>query len=158
VRIAMDAIAVLKKDHQEAESLFKGFERTPKKQKRSRKRIAKKIVEELSRHADLEEQIFYPAVQEATKKDEQVFKALEEHELVKKLMEELEKMEPDQERFEAKVVVLIDQVRAHVKEEERVLFPMVRRALKPPQLKDLGERLEEGKKALRKPTTYLKKK
>lgn len=153
----MDAIAVLKKDHQEAESLFKEFERSPKKQKRGRARIVKKILGELSGHADLEEQIFYPAVQEATKQDDPVFKAMEEHELVKKLMQELEKMEPDQERFEAKVGVLIAQVRAHVKEEERVLFPMVRRALKPPQLKDLGERLEEGKKAMRKPTTYLKK-
>jgi hemerythrin-like domain-containing protein len=153
----MDAIAILKKDHQEAESLFKEFERTPKKQKRSRKRIVKKIVEELSRHADLEEQIFYPAVQEATKKDAPVLKALEEHGLVKQLMQDLEKMEPEQERFEAKVVVLIAQIRAHVKEEERVLFPMVRQALKRPQLEQLGERLEEGKKALRKPTKYLKR-
>ena len=153
----MDAIAVLKKDHQEAEALFKEFERTPKKQKSGRKRVVKKILKELSEHADLEEQIFYPAVQETTKKDEPVFEALEEHELLKKLMQDLEKMDPEQERFEAKVVVLISQVRAHVKEEERVLFPMVRRALKPPQLKDLGERIEEGKKALRKPTKYLKK-
>jgi len=151
----MDAIAVLKKDHQEAESLFREFERTSKKQKRSRKGLVTKIVEELSRHADLEEQIFYPAVQEATKKDAPVLKALEEHELVKQLMQDLEKMDPDQERFDAKVALLIAQIRVHVKEEERVLFPMVRQALKRSQLEQLGERLDEGKKALRKPTRYL---
>jgi hemerythrin-like domain-containing protein len=151
----MDCITMLKKDHQKAESLFKEFERSPKSQKRARKRIVKNIVQELARHADLEEQIFYPAVKEATKKDGPVLQALEEHELVKQLLQDLEKMEPEQERFEAKVVVLISQIRAHVKEEERVLFPMVRRALKQPQLNELGERLEEGKKALRKPTKYL---
>jgi hemerythrin-like domain-containing protein len=151
----MDCITMLKKDHQKAESLFKEFERSPKSQKRARRRIVKNIVQELARHADLEEQIFYPAVKEATKKDGPVLQALEEHELVKQLLQDLEKMEPEQERFEAKVVVLISQIRAHVKEEERVLFPMVRRALKQPQLNELGERLEEGKKALRKPTKYL---
>src|SRR5437764_9056427 len=151
----MDAIAVLKKDHQEAESLFKQFERAPKNRKKARKRIVKEIVEELSHHADLEEQIFYPAVQEATKKAEPVEEAFEEHELVKKLLKELMQMEPDQDRFDAKVAVLIAHTRAHVKKEERVLFPMLRRGLKRSQLDDLGTRLEEGKKALRKPRDYL---
>src|SRR5438045_9646378 len=122
----MDAIAVLKKDHQEAESLFKQFERAPKNRKKARKRIVKEIVEELSRHADLEEQVFYPAVQEATKKEEPVSEALEEHALLKNMLKELAKVKPDQEQFEAKDSVLIAQPRAHRTQDELKLFTQLR--------------------------------
>jgi hemerythrin-like domain-containing protein len=152
----MDAIAFLKQEHKTIEALFGRFERAPKKQKRARKKTMTKIVEELASHADLEEQIFYPIVHETTKEADPILKAMEEHDLVKGLMSELSKMEPEEDRFEAKSAVLLENSRHHIKEEERTLLPMIRRALKKGQLDELGSRLEEAKKAMRKPKDYLK--
>lgn len=152
----MDAISLLKRDHKKVESLFKEFEQAGKKAKSTRKRIVKKIVKELSLHAALEEQLFYPVVQEAAKANELALRAMEQHELVKVLLGQLDTMSPDEDRFQARVTVLIENVRAHVKEEETQMFPKIRNALTPDQLKRLGERLEEGKKAMGSPKDYLK--
>jgi len=152
----MDAIQLLRKDHRAVEKLFKDFERTGPKAKHTRKRLVKKMVEELSLHAQLEEQLFYPAVQEATKESDPVLKAMEEHDLVKVLLEQLQTMSPEEDRFDAKVAVLMQNVREHVEEEEREIFPKLREALKRAQLEELGTRLEEGKKAIQSPKDYLK--
>ena len=102
----MDAIALLKRDHRRVETLFDKFERTSKKGAKGRKKLVRKIVDELSLHADIEEQLCYPAVQEVTKEDGPVFVAIEEHEVVKSLLRQLETMEPEEERFDAKMTVL----------------------------------------------------
>lgn len=151
----MDATQALKRDHRTIEALFKKFEQSGRSAKRRKKKLVEQIVEELSRHADIEEQVFYPAVRQATGDHELVFEALEEHDLVKPLLEGLQKMEPDEERFEAKVAVLMEAVRHHVKEEEREMLPAIRRALTKDQLEELGQRIVEGKKALKEPEDYL---
>jgi len=97
------------------ESLFKEFERAGEKAHHTKKRLVKKMIKALSLHADLEEQVFYPAVQEAAKEKELVLKAMEEHDLVKSLLQQLEKMSPEEDRFQPKVTVLIQNVREHVK-------------------------------------------
>ena len=153
---AKDAIAVLKQDHRAIESLFKEFERTGEKEKRRRKKLVKQIVEELSMHAQIEEQVFYPEVLGTAKEKELTHKAQEEHDLIKVLLEQLKTMTPEEERFSSKVSVLIDLVRRHVREEERVMFPKVRKALTTVQLQDLGTRLEEGRKAIQSPRDYLR--
>jgi hemerythrin superfamily protein len=152
----MDAIQLLRKDHRTVEKLFKDFEKTGAKAKHTRKRLVKKMVEELSLHAQLEEQLFYPAVQEATKESDAVLKAMEEHDLVKVLLQQLQTMSPEEDRFDAKVAVLMQNVREHVEEEEGEIFPKLREALKRAQLEELGTRLEEGKKAIQSPKDYLK--
>jgi hemerythrin superfamily protein len=152
----MDAIQLLKQDHRAVESLFKEFEQAGEKAQLKKKRLVKKMIEELSLHADLEEQVFYPAVQEAAKENELVLKAMEEHDLVKSLMQQLEKMSPEEDRFQPKVTVLIENVREHVKEEEGEMFPKLKEALKPAQLQELGHRMEEGKKAIQNPKDYLR--
>jgi hemerythrin superfamily protein len=152
----MDAIQLLKQDHRAVESLFKEFEQAGEKAQLKKKRLVKKMIEELSLHADLEEQVFYPAVQEAAKENELVLKAMEEHDLVKSLMQQLEKLSPEEDRFQPKVTVLIENVREHVKEEEGEMFPKLKEALKPAQLQELGHRMEEGKKAIQNPKDYLK--
>jgi hemerythrin superfamily protein len=150
-----DAIAVLKQDHREIERLFKEFERAREKEQRKKKKLVKQIIEQLSMHAQIEEQIFYPQLQETAKENELALRAMEEHDLVKVLLGQLETMTPEEERFQSKVTVLIELVREHVKGEEGQLFPKVREALTPIQLKDLGTRLEEGKKAIQSPRDYL---
>ena len=151
-----DAIALLKEDHRNVEELFKEIEQLPEKQKTKRKRLVKKAIDELSLHADVEEQIFYPAVQDAAKEQDLVLEAVEEHELAKTLMQQLQRMESDDEHLKPKAMVLIKTVRAHVKEEESQMFPKIKGALTRDQLKELGQRIEEGKKAIRNPKDYLR--
>jgi hemerythrin superfamily protein len=141
----MDAITLLKQDHKAVEKLFKQFEKTtaPAEQRK----LATRIVKELSVHAAIEEMVFYPAVRERVPKAEDtVLESLEEHYIVKWVLNELEDMKPNHERFKAKMTVLIENVRHHVEEEESELFPDVRKAIKRKELAELGEALEKAKK------------
>jgi hemerythrin superfamily protein len=153
----MDPTKFLEKDHRAVETLFKKFERAPQKEPRAKRKILDQIIEELSLHATLEEQVFYPAVRAATGEDDLVLESIEEHDLVKGLLQQLEKMQPEEERFEAKASVLFENVRHHVKEEEGEMFPKVRKALAARELEELGERVREGKEAIRDPKSYLRK-
>jgi hemerythrin superfamily protein len=142
----MDALALLKKDHQAVEKLFARFEKRPGKE------IADRFVRELSVHAAIEEQLFYPAVRSAAEaqgleeaKDE-VLEALEEHHVAKWVLSEIEGLDEDDERFEAKCKVLIESVRHHVKEEEGPLFRFARRLFRRDQLEGLGKLLQKAKK------------
>jgi hemerythrin superfamily protein len=142
----MDALALLKRDHQTVEKLFSRFEKKPSKE------IADRFVRELSVHAAIEEQLFYPAVRqlaEAEEMDEakqKVLEALEEHHVAKWVLSEIEDLDADDERFEAKCMVLIESVRHHVKEEEGPLFRLVRRLFKRDQLAELGKLMQKAKK------------
>jgi len=90
------------------------------------------VIRELCNHASVEEQLFYPAVKERSERlKELVLEALEEHYVAKWLLSELEKMDADNERLDAKMSVLIESVRHHVREEEGELFPEVRKAMEP---------------------------
>jgi len=140
----MDAITLLREDHRKVEKLFKEFEKAGPRAGKTKAKLVDKIIEELSVHAAIEEQIFYPAVQNADK--DMVLESLEEHHIVKWVLSELQGLTPKDERFDAKVTVLIENVRHHVKEEQDELFPEVRALLTRKQLVDLGEALAEVKK------------
>jgi hemerythrin superfamily protein len=140
----VDAIALLKADHQEVERLFRAFERAGDRARTTKADLVHKIVRDLSLHAALEEQDFYPVVRaEMVEASDYVLDSLEEHHVVKWLCAELDGMRPDHERFDAKVRVLIENVRYHVMGEERELFPAVRAALGTARLRELGRRLEQ---------------
>ncbi len=144
----MDGITLLRQDHKTVEGLFKRFERAGDGASESKRDLVDRIIEELSVHAVIEEQVFYPAVREAVPDAEPtVLEALEEHHIVKWTLSELEGMAPDQERFDPKVTVLIESVRHHVEEEEGELFPEVRKALGRKRLAEIGEAMEKAKKA-----------
>lgn len=144
----MDAIALLKSDHKTVEALFRRFEQAGRNAKKLKRKLADQMIRELAIHAVIEEQVFYPAVRnKAAKLEDEVLEALEEHHVAKWLLKELENLPPDAERFEAKVKVLIENVRTHVKEEERGLFPQVRKAFTPAELKEMAEALTLAKKA-----------
>ena len=144
----MDALAMLREDHREAKRLFKRFEGAGDRAHKTKRKVADEIIRELSIHAAVEEQVFYPTVRErAGETEEMVLEALEEHHIVKTTLSELEKMDPKDERFDAKVSVLIESVRHHMKEEEEDLFKRVRKAFKPAELRELGDLMEEAKAA-----------
>jgi hemerythrin superfamily protein len=142
----MDAISLLTDDHRTVEQLFKRFEKTSDRATVERRRIVDEIIRELSIHAEIEETIFYPAVRESVPpSEEMVLESLEEHHVVKWVLSELDGMPADAERFEAKVTVLIENVRHHVEEEESELFPKVRRALSRTALDEMGEAMARAK-------------
>jgi hemerythrin superfamily protein len=142
-----DAITLLKDDHRSVEKLFKLFEQAGPKALKTKARLVDGMVRELTVHASIEEQIFYPRVRrDAQDLDADVLEALEEHHVVKWLISELDGLDPSAERFEAKVTVLIESVRHHVKEEEGSLFPAVRKAFGRPALVAMGDALAAAKK------------
>jgi hemerythrin superfamily protein len=143
----MNAITLLRADHKTVKALFKQFEQLGENAKSEKKRIVERIIKELAVHAAIEEQVLYPAARKAVPDgEENVLEALEEHHIVKWTLSELEKMSPDAERFDAKVSVLIENVRHHIEEEEGELFPKIREALGRKDLEALGASLEAAKK------------
>jgi hemerythrin superfamily protein len=143
-----DAIVLLKNDHKEVEKLFKQFEKLGPNASSTKRKVVDRIIEELSRHASIEEMHFYPTVREQAKDlEDQVLEGLEEHHIVKWTLSELQDLDPENERFDAKVTVLIESVRHHVEEEEGQMFPLVREAMGRKALQELGGTLEEAKKS-----------
>jgi hemerythrin-like domain-containing protein len=144
----MDAITLLKNDHKTLEGLFKKFEKTGEGAKKAQRDLADKILEELSIHMAIEEQIFYPAVREALEEEEDtILEAIEEHRVGKFLLIEIDATDPEDERFHAKVTVLIETTRHHVEEEEKELFPEVRKAIGRKRMNEIGDAMVEAKKS-----------
>jgi hemerythrin superfamily protein len=142
-----DAIALLRSDHRAVEKLFKGFERAGDTAYRTKRKLVDDIIRELSVHAAIEEQFLYPAVRrELSQAEDDALEAIEEHHVAKWILSELEPMDPKDERFDAKVTVLIESVRHHVREEEHTLFPKIRAAMSRKDLLELGAQLAEGKR------------
>ncbi len=135
----MDAITMLKEDHKTVEQLFKRFEKAGDRAFAEKRKIVDQVVEALSKHAAIEEQVFYP-VARATVPDTEdvVLESLEEHHIVKWVLSELDGMDPAEERFDAKMTVLMENVRHHVEEEEQEFFPKVRAELDRNALAELG--------------------
>jgi hemerythrin superfamily protein len=144
---SMDAIGMLKNDHKTVEQLFKRFEKAGDRAYVEKREIVDRIIEELSVHAAIEEQLFYPVARATVPETEDIaLESLEEHHIVKWVLSELETMTPEDERFNAKVTVLIENVRHHVAEEEAEFFPMVRSDLGRNALTDLGDAMAAARK------------
>ncbi len=138
----MDAITLLKNDHKSVEKLFKDYEKTGDRAFKTRRDLVDRMIEELSKHAVIEEQLFYPVTRETVPDvDDTVLESIEEHHIVKWLLSELENTDVEDERFHAKVTVLIENVRHHVTEEEDEYFPKVREALGRNALGELGDEM-----------------
>ena len=112
----------------------------------AKRALVGKIVNELTTHAFIEETIFYPAARAgAPDTTDHVLESVEEHHVVAWLLSELTKLDPSDERYDAKVTVLIENVEHHVEEEESEWFPQVRKALGRKRLVELGEQMAAAK-------------
>ena len=142
----MDAITLLRNDHKTVEALFKRFEKAGDRAFVEKREIVDRIIEELSIHASIEEQIFYPSTRAMVPSTEDIaLESLEEHHIVKWVLSELVGLDPRHERFDAKVTVLIENVRHHMEEEQTDYFPKVGAALSRTQLADMGQALAAAK-------------
>ena len=139
-----DATTLLRADHKHVSELFADYEkaRSPSK----KKELVDQICTELSVHAQVEEEIFYPAVKQALKDKELVPEATVEHTTIKDLIAQVEGIEPDGEMFDAKIQVLSEYVKHHVKEEQNEMFPKAKTSSL--DMAELGAEIAERKKAL----------
>lgn len=118
-------LTMLKADHKKVKALFAEYqEATPRKQQD----IAQTVIQELEIHAELEEELIYPAVRKSIKDDKLMNEATEEHHLVHVLIAELKELDPRDATFIAKFTVLGELVKHHVKEEEGEMFPEAQKA------------------------------
>ena len=119
-----EATALLRADHKLVSDLFAEYEATRVTSKKAQ--LVARICQELTVHAQVEEEIFYPAVKAALKDKELVPEATVEHATLKDLIAQIENVQPDGEMFDAKVKVLSEYVKHHVKEEHNEMFPKAR--------------------------------
>ena len=123
-----DAIALLTSQHKEVTAMFKEFEELGDRAKAGKKKIADKICQNLVMHTMIEEEIFYPAVRGRSKEaEEMVEEAIVDHASAKDLIAQIQEMDPDEELYDAKVKVLGEMIEHHVEEEEKEMFPKVRK-------------------------------
>jgi hemerythrin superfamily protein len=139
-----NAIALLTEDHKKVQKIFDQFERT--RDDRRKADMVQTALHELKVHTEIEEEIFYPAVREAIDEGDLLDEAAVEHESAKHLIGELEGMHPGDELFEARFTVLGEYVKHHIREEQREIFPLAKRAKM--DLNHLGEQLAQRKKEL----------
>jgi hemerythrin superfamily protein len=138
--IAMKATEMLKKQHRQVKALFKQVEKT--EAAGERRRLMEEIGRRLQIHTTIEEEIFYPAVRGlgTHKAKEMIDEALEEHHVVDLVLRELPTIDPEDERFMAKMTVLSELVKHHVEEEESEMFKLAKK--RDDELEDLAERME----------------
>jgi hemerythrin superfamily protein len=138
----MDALEILKQDHAKVKKLF---DKTETADDREQKRIFSQIKTELEIHAQIEENIFYPAMQRHDGLKELVADSLKEHNAMKALLQEMGTLS-DREDFEDKLEELIDNVEHHAEdEEEGKMFPKVRELVSASELQKLGAQLQAAK-------------
>jgi hemerythrin superfamily protein len=148
----MDAIALLKQDHQLVRRLLDDLESTTARAAKKRRELLARIDANLKAHTTIEEEIFYPAFKEAGKKaddDKMYFEALEEHRAAGELvLPDLLGTDVGSEKFSGRAKVLKELVEHHADEEEKEMFPRARKLLSKAELSELGERLESRKNEL----------
>jgi hemerythrin superfamily protein len=139
-----DAIALLRADHKKVSDLYAQYEST--RSAARKKALVATICLELSVHARVEEEIFYPAVKAALKDKEMVPEAQVEHATLKELIARVKDREPDGEMFDAKIKVMSEYTKHHVKEEQNEMFPKVKKTRL--DLQELGARIAARKEEL----------
>ncbi len=141
----MDAIAMLKADHDKVKRLLSELESTTERGVKTREELFATIKGELTVHETIEEEIFYPALKEHPKAKELVLEAYEEHHVVDTVMAELESLDVGDETWGAKATVMKENVEHHIEEEETEMFKQARQVFDSQELEDLGTRMAERK-------------
>ena len=124
-------MAMLKADHAQVKALFKKFESASDRMTKAKQQMVEEVLAALEVHAQIEEEIFYPAVKAQGDKEGKklIAESIEEHQVVKTLMEDMRDLDPGDEQYEAKFAVLMESVRHHMAEEEGEMFPMAEEEL-----------------------------
>ncbi len=141
----MDALRLLKDDHDKMRKLLTELESTTERGVRTREELFSRIKGELTIHEVIEEEIFYPALKEHPKAKDIVLEGYEEHHVVDTVMAELEGLPVDDESWGAKAKVMQENVEHHMEEEEGEMFQKARQVFDREELDELGTRMEQRK-------------
>ena len=152
--MSTDAIVLLKNEHREIRKSFRAFENAGDRAEARKGQLVDRIIELLTIHTYLENEVMYPQVRELLPDvEDDVLESYEEHHVADVLVMELSAMKPSDERFDAKTTVLIENVEHHMTEEEDEWFPKVRAGLGRKQLQEIGaEMIDKRKSAPRRPS------
>src|SRR5215212_6775415 len=135
----MDALTMLKNDHEKMKKLLNELESTTERGVKTREELFATIKGELTVHETIEEEIFYPALKEHPKAKEIVLEGYEEHNVVDMVMEEITNVPYDDETWGAKFTVMKENVEHHIEEEESEMFKQARQVFDKDELRALGE-------------------
>ncbi|HZV97869.1 MAG TPA: hemerythrin domain-containing protein [Methylophilaceae bacterium] len=141
---SQEATELLMADHKKVQKMFKDFEKIEDEDEKFD--VVAQICTELTIHAQIEEEIFYPAVRAAIDDDDLMDEAAVEHQEAKELISQLQSMEPGDELYDAKVTVLGEYVGHHIEEEQNEMFPKAKKAKV--DLDSLGQQLVQRKEEL----------
>jgi iron-sulfur cluster repair protein YtfE (RIC family) len=141
----MNAFELLKQDHKKVSDIFEKLEETTERAVKTRQELYARLRLELDVHTQIEEEVFYPAIENAEETRSLTLEAYEEHNVVKQLLDELDALPVEDETWTAKLKVLHENVEHHVDEEESELFSKARDVLTTAEIDELGLRLEAAK-------------
>jgi hemerythrin superfamily protein len=146
---AMDATELLIQDHEKVQGLFAQFERA-REDAQKKSMLFEKIKDELQMHTKVEEEIFYPAVEELPieRAKDDIERSLQDHEEVDALLDQLQSIAPDDADFDERMTELIDAVRSHIELEQEEVFKVARAGLGEERLQEMGREMEEFKKSM----------
>jgi hemerythrin-like domain-containing protein len=142
----MNAFTLLKEDHKKVAGILEEIDATTERGVKTREDLFTQLKTELDIHAEIEETIFYPALEKHGETRDITLEGIEEHRIVKELLAELDSMAKDDEIWTAKMTVLKENVEHHVEEEESEMFSKARKTLTQEEIEALGTRMEAAKK------------
>ena len=145
----MNALDLLKEDHDRIKPLLSELKETTERAEKTRGELFSRLKAELTVHEIIEEEIFYPSLKEHPKAKEIVLEGYEEHDVVSRLMGELDGMDPTDERFGPKAKVMAENIEYHIQEEEGEMFAQAREVFDADELDALGERMARRKESAR---------
>jgi hemerythrin-like domain-containing protein len=145
----MNALDLLKEDHDRIKPLLSELKETTERAEKTRGELFSRLKAELTVHEIIEEEIFYPSLKEHPKAKEIVLEGYEEHDVVSRLMGELDGMDPTDERFGPKAKVMAENIEHHIQEEEGEMFTHARKVFEADELEALGERMARRKESAR---------
>lgn len=137
----MDALTLLKKDHDQVKKLLKDLDDTTDRAIKTRQALFDRLKFSLTVHEQMEEAVLYPALKEHAETKEIVLEAYEEHDVVDTILGELEQTLFDDETWHAKLTVMRENLLHHIQEEEDEMFGQVRRLFEKATLESLGEQM-----------------
>jgi hemerythrin-like domain-containing protein len=141
----MDALTLLRRDHEKVKALLKELEPTTERAVKTRSELFNRIKSELTVHEIIEEEIFYPTLKQHPKARDIVLEGYEEHNVVDTLMSELEALSVEDETWGAKAKVMIENIEHHIEEEEGEMFDKARQVFDRDELEQLGRAMEARK-------------
>ena len=145
----MDAVKLLKRDHDEVKKMLTDLENTTERAEKTRTEGLATLKHELEIHEAIEEEVFYPALKEHPKTKELALEGYEEHHVVDMVMAEIEGVEPNDETWMAKFTVMKENLEHHIEEEEGEMIPQAEQVFGDSELDELGDRMQARKEELK---------